>query len=322
MTWHQLRWYLLTAGIVLGAWTLVYFAVITYAPLAYDPAIETKAQMDFATAVILFVPTVVYVVAALVLLRFWLAGPGARLSKMDSPERLLAIAAATLPDHRREWGAAMLGELADVQGRPARWRFALSCARAALCPRPGSWPVLALVAGAAVAATWLAAPTVGTAVPGLGVFAVSFVAMIGTLALLAVLRPRHPRFAVPAPAILVIGAVVAAIAMTAIFLHREPGSAVFLSPADAVHLAAIMAGSLWVAVLSPRALGASQLAPRLGAGAALVAVTGQLLLGGISRNLLPGSETIGAFSSCSRQPWSSSYPRSGRRWPTGPCVRV
>jgi len=279
ITVRGLRWHFLTAGLVLAAWTVVYLAVITFAPPAYDPEHETAAKVNFGMAVILFIPTVVHVVAALVLLHFWLAGAGARLSKLDPAERVLAMAVATLPEHRRVWGAAMVGELAEVQGRSARWWFALSCVRAALLPRPGSWSVLALVAGVAVAATVAAAPAVGAAVPGLDVFAISFVGLASALAVLAVARSRRLRFEAPAPAILVVGAVTAAIAMTTIFLYREPSAAEFLSPFDAVLIAVVSAGSLWVALASPRALGPSRIAPRLGAGAALAFVIGQLLLG-------------------------------------------
>ena len=44
---------------------------------------------------------------------------------------LLARAVRGLPDERAEWGTAMCAELARVTGRPARWAFALGCARAA-----------------------------------------------------------------------------------------------------------------------------------------------------------------------------------------------
>jgi hypothetical protein len=40
---------------------------------------------------------------------------------------------------------AMLAELAEIQGRSARWRFALSSVRATLwLPPAGGWPVLVL----------------------------------------------------------------------------------------------------------------------------------------------------------------------------------
>jgi hypothetical protein len=50
------------------------------------------------------------------------------------PERLLAIAVRRMPVERREWGAAMLAELAILQHPVMRWRFALDCARVALFP--------------------------------------------------------------------------------------------------------------------------------------------------------------------------------------------
>jgi hypothetical protein len=52
----------------------------------------------------------------------------------DAPARLLALAVASLPDVRRGWGAAMTAELSSVTGSAARWRFAVSSARAALFP--------------------------------------------------------------------------------------------------------------------------------------------------------------------------------------------
>ena len=52
----------------------------------------------------------------------------------NRPERLLAWAVSRMPAGRREWGAAMLAELAQLQHPAARWQFALGCARVALFP--------------------------------------------------------------------------------------------------------------------------------------------------------------------------------------------
>lgn len=52
----------------------------------------------------------------------------------DTPRKLLASAVAEMPEERRDWGAAMLAELGQIQGRASRWWFALSCARVALFP--------------------------------------------------------------------------------------------------------------------------------------------------------------------------------------------
>lgn len=51
---------------------------------------------------------------------------------MDWPERLLLSAVRRMPAMRREWGAAMVAELACVRRSPDRWRFAIGCARTAL----------------------------------------------------------------------------------------------------------------------------------------------------------------------------------------------
>jgi hypothetical protein len=53
----------------------------------------------------------------------------------DRAACLLAFAVRGLPRERGEWGAAMRAELAAVGGRSARWRFSLSCGRAAIMLR-------------------------------------------------------------------------------------------------------------------------------------------------------------------------------------------
>ena len=219
----------------------------------------------------LVVPPLLCVLAARLVLRHRRSEAGVRTSTMDPAGRLLAVAVAALPESRREWARAMTAELADVRGRSARWRFALSCARAALwLPPAGGWPVLALVAGTVVASVVAVGPAVGTAVPGLKVFAVTFTGFVGAMVVLAVARSRRPRLPVPVPTALVAGGVAASIAATVIFLRREPTAAQHLPPAAAVYLAAVLAGCLWVAVAPPRWLGASRLGPHLAAAAAVV----------------------------------------------------
>jgi len=166
------RLLIVTAGAVVAAWAVLYLVVITTAPLSYDPATESAAKVNREFALLLAVPTALWVTAALTVVEQWWSRTGVRLSAMDPPGRLLAAAVATLPDHRREWGMAMHAELAEVQGRSARWQFALSSARAALRLAPlGGWPALALVTGVVAAAVAAAGPAVEAAVPGLGVFA-------------------------------------------------------------------------------------------------------------------------------------------------------
>ena len=264
MRWTRRRVQTVTTWVVVVAWVVFYaVALATADPL--PPAETAVAQ--------LVVPPLLWVVAARLVLRHWWSGPGSRMSAMDLPGRLLAAAVAALPGRRRAWGRAMTAELAEVQGRSARWRFALSSVRATLwLPPAGGWPVLALVAGVVVAATTAAGPAVGAAVPGLKVFTVTFTALVGAMAVLAVVRSPRPRLRlpVPAPTVLVTGGVAASIAMTVIFLRREPAAAQYLPPQAAVYLATVLAGCLWLALASPRWLGTSRLASHLGAAAAVV----------------------------------------------------
>jgi len=229
MSRTQRRLQIATAAVVVLAWAVLYVVVITTAPLSYDPATESAAKVNREFALLLAVPTALWVTAALLLLDHWWFRTGIRLSAMDPPGRLLAAAVATLPDHRREWGMAMHAELAEVRGRSARWQFALSSVRAALrLPPLGGWPVLALVTGVVAAAVAAAALAAEATVPGLGVFAVSFVGLVGAMVVLAVARLRRMRSPVPAPTLLAAGGVAAAITMTVIFLLRDPAAARYL----------------------------------------------------------------------------------------------
>lgn len=51
--------------------------------------------------------------------------------RRDGPRALTSLALAALPAGRADWGRAMSSELEHVDGRGARWRFALGCAWAA-----------------------------------------------------------------------------------------------------------------------------------------------------------------------------------------------
>jgi hypothetical protein len=229
-----------TAAAVVAAWAVLYLVVVTTAPLAYDPATESAAKVNREFALLLTIPAALWVTAVLTLVGHWWSRTGIRLFAMDPPGRLLAAALRL--------------------------------------PSLGSWPVLALTSGVAAVAVVAAGLAVGAAVPGLAAFAVGFVGLVGAMGVLAVARLRRLRLLVPLPALLVIGGVASAIIMTVIFLHRDPAAARYLPPADAVFLAAVLAGCLWIAVAAPRSPGGNQLAPHLGVAAALVLVVGQLLL--------------------------------------------
>ncbi|HKQ78773.1 MAG TPA: hypothetical protein VJ810_34060 [Blastocatellia bacterium] len=75
-----------------------------------------------------------------VLMRVWrnrINDIRATMPMLDAPGLLLTAAVRHMPEEGREWGAAMMAELSQVQGLASRWRFALGCARVALFPPRG-----------------------------------------------------------------------------------------------------------------------------------------------------------------------------------------
>lgn len=218
--------------------------------------------------------------ASWLLVHHWWGRNGTRLSTMDGPERLLSSAVATLAEPRRRWGEAMLAELAQVRGRSGRWRFALSCARAALSlPLPTRRPVVAVVAGVVVAVWAAACFMVVVTVPGLFFFAVGFVGLVGVMVLLAVARGRRLRRSAPAATVLVAGAVAASVIALVAQQLQLPAAITVLPPVRAGFLAVVLVGCLWLAVAPPRWMAGGRLAPRAGTGAALTFALGLLVLG-------------------------------------------
>jgi len=154
-----------------------------------DDPLTARVRLDMAIWMAVFGTP--WMLAAWLLWRVWWRQARARLSGMDGPARLLAAAAATLPGDRRDWGAAMAAELAQVQDRPARWRFAAGCARAAVFPPGGSRAAVGVVGALAVVAIAAAALAAGVVLPEMRVFALAFVGLLGGLATLAVARSRR-----------------------------------------------------------------------------------------------------------------------------------
>jgi hypothetical protein len=244
-----------------------------------------------------------WAIAAWLLWRIWWRQAGVRLSALDGPARLLAAATATLPADRRDWGAAMAAELAQVpvRERAARWRFAAGCARAAIFP-PGGTRVAVGVAGAlAVTATGAAAVATGAALPAGRVFVLVFVGLLGGLATLAVARSRRPGHAGPGPAVAGLGlaGVAACIAFLGYYLGEYPAyhrvrlsvtGLVSLPPVTAAVLAVALAGCLWLALRPPRWLLGDRHARRFGVGMTVAVVAGFVL---ISRGLPGGAGMLG-----------------------------
>jgi hypothetical protein len=248
-------------------------------------------------------------IAAWLLWRAWWRQAGVRLSALDGPARLLAAATATLPADRRDWGAAMAAELAQVpvQERAARWRFAAGCARAAIFPPGGSRAAVGVAGALAVTATAAAAGATGAALPAGRVFALTFVGLLGGLATLAVARSRRAGHAGPGPAVAGLG--LAGVAACVAFLgyhlaefptyHRARLHAwilVSLPPVTAVVLAVLLAGCLWLALRPPRWLLGDRHARRFGVGMAVALVAGFVLASRQELRGLPGAGDAGMMS--------------------------
>jgi hypothetical protein len=200
-------------------------------------------------------------------------------STMDHPARLLAAASATLPESRRDWGAAMLAELAQVRARSARWRFAMGCARTAIFPpRSNRGPVVgaAVLGAVAVILAWF---TVGEAFAPMRVFAVTFVGLIGAVAVIAVARSRPLSRPTSGPVVLAAGVtgVASCIGATVYLIDQYPTAALHLHPMAAIFLAALLAGALWLIVAPPNALTRDRWARHIAVAVALVLGLGLLL---------------------------------------------
>jgi hypothetical protein len=125
MRWTRRRVQTVTTWVIVVAW--VVFCAVALANADPLPPPETALR-------ILVIPPLLWVVAARLVLRHWWSGPGSRMAGMELPGRLLAVAVAALPERRREWGRAMLAELAE----PDRERVLRQQLRA-LSRGPASW---------------------------------------------------------------------------------------------------------------------------------------------------------------------------------------
>lgn len=188
-------------------------------------------------------------------------------SGRDGPELLLDIAVGGLPEERRDWGAAMMAELAQIPDPAVRWRFALGCASVAIAPPVKSGLPVALTAAASAAAAVATSLAMERAVPGLRVFAVTLVALVGALATVTAARPRRPSLAAPGVAVLL--GVAGCIATTLYVVTKYPIAARDPSHIVSVAFALLLAGYLWLALTPPRALATHRCAGRLGVVTAL-----------------------------------------------------
>jgi hypothetical protein len=238
--------------------------------------------MDAVAWVLLFLLVLVGApwVAALWLL--WQARPArGRWAALDGPGRLLALAVAALPEHRGDWGRAMTAELDQLPSLAERWRFALGGLRVALLPPQANRRLTLGMAAAAVVVAPGAHLMVGRSLPGMRVFAFTFVAVVGVVATLAVARSGRLRLgrAGVALTVLVPVAVGGAIGMAVYFLRAYPSADRAAGPGAEVLLALVLSVVIGLVLATPRALVPGRLATGFGIG------------GGLALGLLLGLDT-------------------------------
>jgi len=259
-----------------------------------DDPLTAQARLDMAIWMAVFGTP--WMLAAWLLWRAWWRQAGAQLATLDGPGWLLAAAVATLPGDRRDWGAAMTAELAQVPDGAARWRFAVGCARTTVFPPGGSRAPVGVAGALAVVAIAATALGAGAALPAGRVFALTFVGLVGGLATQAVARSRRVGGAGPGPAVagLALAGVAGCLAFTIYYLAEHPfydgvdlAVAVSLPPVTAMVLAVALAGCLGLALRPPRWLVGDRLARWFGIAMAIALVGGFLL---DSRLVQPGLE--------------------------------
>ncbi len=100
--------------------------------------------LDIGILSFVFTPLALTVTLLLFICRNRIKDSRAALPALDTPGLLLTTAVRHMPEERREWGAAMMAELIQVNGAASRWRFALGCSLVSLFPprRSGLMPAL------------------------------------------------------------------------------------------------------------------------------------------------------------------------------------
>lgn len=209
------------------------------------------------------------VAAGLIWYAAWRAG-SVRLKGLDTPARLLAIAVATLPAERHEWGEAMTAELDQVTDRRSRWQFALGCVRTALFPPRGHRVPVLVVAAIAAALVTASGFLAGSA---LRTFAVAFAAVVGAGAIGVAARSR--KLHRPAQTSLVLAVGLAAVIACVVIAAYLRGKAT-VDPILDVLLGVLLAACLWLIVAPPRSLTSSRIAQYAGLATALLLAAGLL----------------------------------------------
>lgn len=115
----------------------------------------------------------------------------------DTPQRIVTTAMHLMPPPRRDWGQAMIAELAQITRPADRWRFTAGVVRVVVFPPPPRpRRVLAVaITGALVVAA--ATATAARQVPGIAVFVAVFGLLVCGYATVAVARSQRPQRGLP-----------------------------------------------------------------------------------------------------------------------------
>jgi hypothetical protein len=204
----------------------------------------------------------------------------------DLPERVVIAATNRLPAYRRTWGQALAAELAVVQGRGQRWRFAAGVLRIALFP-PAPRPTTARATAAmGIAATVVATVAAARLLPTLSVFVAALGLLTSGYATAVACRwPRSStgRAQLAAGAMAITG-VLAAVGAVIAVAATHPAATRDPTHVFSVVLAATLSGYLVAglsATVTTRAERVTQWGGVVGAGAAVVASTIPLPTGAV-----------------------------------------
>ena len=172
----------------------------------------------------------------------------------DAPARIVTVAAALLPEHRRDWGRAMAAELAQIHGRGRRWRFAVGAVRVALLPPPRRRNRVLAVALAGLAAAAGATVAAASEVPGLSVFAAVLGLLLCGYATAVTSRSPRPRPTVPRVIVGVtaVAGAAAAVAVVARIAAAHPAATTDDTHVFSILFALTLAGYLALGLTPPR----------------------------------------------------------------------
>jgi hypothetical protein len=199
------------------------------------------------------------IVLVLVLLAVAVAGVLLRPERHggDKPARIVAAAADRLPESRRDWGRAMVGELAAIPGRARRWQFAGGVLRVAVLPPVRHRSRVLAVAAAGLVVTVAADVITVEDVPDMAVFTGVLGALLAGYATL--LAARSARWTPNAAYTVFVALSLLGVATTIAELVRiaviHPAATTDPTHAYSIALAIILFGYLAIAISARRRLG-------------------------------------------------------------------